>query len=334
MGEIVVDSFLREQLLDRRQRLESAIAETKETASLVQLLKDVDSALQRMDAGTYGICEACHESVEKERLLVDPLVRYCIDHLTSDQRRALEEDLDLASHVQSELLPKQHQTFAGWEVFYHYKASGPVSGDYCDVVSREIDGQAVFFMLGDASGKGVAASMVTAQLHAIFRVLITAGLPVHELMERANRVLCESTMSSYFATLACVRATSSGEMEVCNAGHCPPLQVRKGEITSIEATGLPLGLFRKGGYSANKLHLHEGDTLFLYSDGLSEARDKANAEYGEARLSRLVGERHALPPRALVEACLQDWATFRSGAPMTDDLSVMAIRRVGTGRTR
>ncbi len=90
MGDTMIDSFLREQLLDRRQRLHSAIAETREIASLVQLLKEVDSALERMENGSYGICEFCHEPVEKERLIADPLVRYCLDHLTPDQQRALE----------------------------------------------------------------------------------------------------------------------------------------------------------------------------------------------------------------------------------------------------
>lgn len=323
------DIALRAQLVDRRQRLESAIAEFKETASVEQLLKEVDSALERMDKGTYGICEFCHDPVERERLIADPLVRYCLSHLTAEQQRALEQDLDLASQIQRQLLPEQNLSLMGWEVYYHYEAAGPVSGDYCDLVIPESDGENLFFVLGDASGKGVAASMLMTHLHAIFRSLIAAGLPVQELVERANRVFCESRMAPYFATLVCGRAGISGEIEICNAGHCPPLWVRGGEVTCVDATGLPLGIFRSAEYSVKELQLATDDGVFLYTDGLSEARDRTHAEYGEARLSKLVSDRHALPSQALVRACLEDLANFVSGAPKTDDLTLMAIRRVG-----
>ncbi len=323
------DVALREQLLDRRQRLESVIGGSREHAHLMQLLNDVDSALKRMEAGSYGICEYCHEPIERERLAVDPLLRFCLPHLTPDQQRALEEDLDLASHIQRELLPKQNLNHGGWEVYYHYEAAGPVSGDYCDVVTQETDGGGLFFALGDVSGKGIAASMLMAHLRAIFRMLITGGLPVRQQIERANRVFCESTLSTHFATLVCGRARGSGEVEICNAGHCPPLLVRGGEVTGIEATGLPLGMFCNGQYAVSRFQMSKGDTLLFYTDGLSETVSRSDTEYGAARLSRVVADGHALPPQGLVRACVEDLAAFRSGAPKRDDLTVMAIRRVG-----
>src|SRR5262250_15636 len=137
----LTDVFFREQLLERRDRLHSAMAVSRQAGSLVTLLNEVDSALARLDQGTYGLCETCHESVEKARLLADPLVRYCLDHLTSDQRRRLEEDLDLASQIQRELLPKPDMAFEGWHVSYHYKMLGPVSGDYCDVIRSAKDSE-------------------------------------------------------------------------------------------------------------------------------------------------------------------------------------------------
>lgn len=322
------DSFLREQLLDRRQRLESVIAGSKEHAELVQLLNEVDSALKRMEAGTYGICESCHEPIERERLTADPLLRFCLPHLTPDQQRALEQDLDLASQIQRELLPKQNLSHGGWEVYYHYEAAGPVSGDYCDVVTQETDGAGLFFALGDVSGKGIAASMLMAHLRAIFRMLVSCGLPVHQQIERANRVFCESTMSTHFATLVCGRAGASGEVEISNAGHCPPLLVRGGEVTSIEATGLPLGMFPSGQYATKSLQLGKGESLLLYTDGLSETISRSDTEYGIGRLSRVAADCHALSPQELVRACLEDLAAFQSGARKRDDLTIMAIRRV------
>lgn len=319
---------LRARLLGRRQRLESAIAEFKETAHLARLLRDVDSALERMDKGSYGLCEVCHEPIEEERLIADPLMRNCLDHLTSDQQRALEQDLDLAARIQTRLLPNPSLSYGGWEAYYHYEAVGPVSGDYCDLMIPDPESCDLFFLIGDVSGKGVAASMLMAHLHAIFRSLIGVGLPVTQLVERANRIFCESTMSGDYASVVCGRAARSGQVDLCNAGHCPPLLLRGGEITVLKATGLPIGMFCSGEYLQTTMQLTQGDSLLLYTDGVTEAQNRTNAEYGAGRLAKLVRERHDLPPRALSEVCLEDLRTFLSGAPKTDDLTIMAIRRV------
>jgi len=323
----MTQTFLRDQLVHRRERLQSAIATTRAGDTLLELLSEVDSALERMENGTYGFCEVCHETVETERLIADPLVRYCLDHLSREQQRALEQDLELAAQMQRELLPRQGLKHHGWEVAYHYQPLGPVSGDYCDVITRNSDGDGLFFVLGDASGKGVAASLLMAHLHAIFRTLMAAGLPVHELVQQAGRVFCETTMSPHFATLVCGRAAASGEVEICNAGHCPPLLLRGHEVTHLEATGLPLGMFCDGSYSARRMSLAPGDTLFLYTDGVSESRSASHQEYGDERLARVVAEGRALPLEALVRNTMQDLADFRAGTPALDDLTVMAVRR-------
>jgi phosphoserine phosphatase RsbU/P len=321
------DSFLREQLVERRQRLQSALTVSQQAGSLAALLNEVDSALARMEEGTYGLCETCREPVENTRLLCDPLVRYCLDHLTPEQRRGLEEDLELASQIQRELLPEPDVAFEGWQLSYHYQTLGPVSGDYCDVISGTNDGKDLIFILGDASGKGVAASMLMAHLHATFRTLMATGLPMGPLVERASRIFCESTVSPHFATLVCGRAQGSGEVELCNAGHCPPLLIQAGKLTRLTATGLPLGLLGEGQYSTQTVTLGPGDSLLLYTDGLTEARNKADEEYGEERLLSLVRECHALRAEALVDACLEDLSTFLAGTPLKDDLTLMTVRR-------
>jgi sigma-B regulation protein RsbU (phosphoserine phosphatase) len=325
----VQESFLRGQLLERRQKLETAIFSSRGSESLLQLLNEVDSALDRMKAGTYGICEACQGTIEKDRLITDPLIRYCLDHLTESQRRALEQDLQLASELQKGLLPNQNLAFAGWEVHSHYQPLGLVSGDYCDVVTHQNESQDIFFALGDVSGKGVAACMLMSQLHAIFRTLIASGLTVQAMVERASRVFCQSTISSLFATLVLVRAGQSGNIEVCNAGHCPALLLQGGKAMELRATGVPLGLFCEGVYPTQKARMASGDALLLYTDGVSEARSANEEEYGAERLKELAASSGALSAQALVAACIEDLDVFRSGAPLLDDLTVMAIRRVG-----
>ena len=318
---------LRARLLARRQRLEEAIAEFKETSQLTQLLKDIDSALERMDKGPYGMCEVCHEPIEEERLRSDPLVGNCLGCLTPDQQRALEQDLDLASRIQTRLLPDKSLSFDSWQAYYHYEAAGPVSGDYCDLVSQETEKEDLFFMLGDVSGKGVAASILMSHLHAIFHSLLDIGLAPDQLVQRANRIFCDSTVSANFATLVFGRAAKSGEVDICNAGHCPPLVVREKEIKSLESTGLPLGVLGSAEYKVNKVKLSPGDSLLLYSDGLIEARDKSDVEYSTERLAEFVKGRHRLAPKKLIQVCLEDLNTFLSGARKTDDLTIMVIQR-------
>ncbi len=321
----VIDSAMREQLVARRQRLEVAAVETDDAAQLRRLLEEVDAALARMDEATYGLCEICHDPVEADRLMADPLVCVCLGCLTPKQRRALEEDLELAAQIQAGLLPSREFEHDGWQVSYHYEAASLVSGDYCDFVTAE-DGS-LYFMLGDVAGKGVAASLLMSQLHAMFRALVPSGLPLVHMVERASRIFCESTLPTHYATLVCGRADTEGWVEVCNAGHLPPLLLRRGEARLVEATGLPVGIFCNERFTSEKFKAEAGDTLFLFTDGLSESRGPGSDEYGTERLRALLCRNHALLPADLVAACLRDLEDFCAGAPRHDDLTVMALRR-------
>ena len=316
-------TFLYSQLEERKRRLEQAIALTPRNGGLAGLLREVDSALERMDKGRYGLCEECHEPVEQDRLMADPLVRYCLDHLTQPQRAALQRDLDLAAEVQRNLLPQPNLRVNGWETSYHYAPLGPVSGDYCDLIPS--DGQ-LFFVLGDVSGKGVAASMLMTQLHALFRSLAGLGLPLRQIVTQANRVFCESALAGHYATLVCGQAEATGEVEIHNAGHWPAIVVRRGGVACIESTSLPLGMFLEGEFSATRLQLEDGDTLFLYSDGLSEAR-RVGDEYGVDRVTRFVHQQAGRPAAEIIAACLDDLRAFTDGSPRLDDLTLLAIQR-------
>ena len=326
-------TFLQNQLEERKRRLETAIALAPQKGGLSGLLHEVDAALERMDKGRYGICEECHESIEADRLMSDPLVRYCLDHLTGPQRAALQRDLDLASQVQRKLLPQVSLCHIGWETGYHYAPVGPVSGDYCDLIPSE--GQ-LFFVLGDVSGKGVAASMLMTQLHALFRSLTGMGLPLCQIVTQANRMFCESALAGQYVTLVCGLAKPDGEVEIHNAGHLPAIIVGRGGVHRVESTGLPLGMFLDGDFSATCLRLEAGDTMFFYTDGLSEARssnedanDEADDEYGVDRVARLVGEQAARPPAALIAAFVDDLRGFAGGDAFHDDLTLLAIQRRG-----
>jgi sigma-B regulation protein RsbU (phosphoserine phosphatase) len=317
--------ILRQQLLDKRRQLEVVAVPAIQKKEIERLLKEVDSALERMDQGSYGLCNVCHEPIETERLIVDPLLQFCLDHLTSGQQRALEDDLKLARQIQEKMLPKRNLAHGDWEVSFHYEPAGLVSGDYCDLIlTRE---GALYFILGDVSGKGIAASLLMAHLHAMFRSLMTFHLPLSKIVEQASRVFCESTLPSHYATLVCGRAGPSGEVEISNAGHPPGLWMKKDGIDFITATGLPLGAFSDEHFKVKKIILECGDVLFFYSDGLPETRSETGVEYGQWRISELMRKSRQLSPSEIIKACRDDLSVFRGEGSHQDDLTMMAIRR-------
>ncbi len=322
--------ILRQQLVDRRQRLEQAISSGVMDLQARKLIGEVDAALARMEAGTFGLCEVCHEPIEAGRLLSDPLARLCLDHLTPPQQRALESDLELAAKIQAELLPPSPFLCGGWEAAYHYQPAGIVSGDYCDLIPAESGD--LYFILGDVTGKGVAASMLMAHLQAMFRALIPMGLPLPDLIEHASRVFCQSTLPTYFATLVCGKAGDSGEVEICNAGHPPPLVISGGGVAQVDATGLPLGAFCDEQFSTSRIHVEPGKAILLYTDGLSEARDGAGRMYGSERIHELaLGRRGNNLPDDLIASYLKDLAAFREDVPAGDDLTILVVRRSTAG---
>jgi sigma-B regulation protein RsbU (phosphoserine phosphatase) len=317
-------AYLRTELEQRRERLHAALHSSATDASLSQLLAAVDTALSQIDQGTFGLCEECHDSIEPERLLADPLVRFCLDHLTSAEQRALESDLSLAARIQRALLPKLGLAPAGWGVRYHYQPAGMVSGDYCDLLETE---GGLLFMIGDVSGKGVAASMLMSHLHATFRSLAEAGLPLNQMVEDANRIFCESTLAGQFATLVVGRAVHDGSVEFVSAGHLPLLHIHRDGATPKDSTGVPLGMFCNTRFPVHRLTLSQGDALFLYTDGLTEARNLAGQEYGLQRIRTLAARCTGMEPDGLISKCLEDLLSFGEGLKQTDDLTLLVVRR-------
>lgn len=319
---------LRAHLLTRRRRL-AAAAPRAAGSDLVRLLGEVDSALERLDGGTWGLCERCDETLEEDRLLANPLVRVCLGCLTDGERRALERDLELAATIQAALLPARRVRRDGWDVAYRYLPLGPVSGDHCDVWGAREAGMPNHFVLGDVSGKGVAAALLMSHLRAALRALAGMGLPLESMVGRANHLLCESTAASSYATLVVGRLDPAGSVELCNAGHCPPVLALRGGTTTLPATGFPLGLLSESRFDVQRFVLEPGETLFVYSDGLSETTNGNGEELGAASVVEMVGALADRDLDALLDGCLERAALLRGDAPRGDDLTMMAVRRIG-----
>lgn len=317
-------AYLQGELEQRRKRLVEATRYETTNTSLRQLLGSVDAALSRLKAGTYGICEECHESIEAERLLCDPLVRFCLDHLSHAEQRALEQDLALAAGIQRALLPRPDWSVNGWQARYHYQPANLVSGDYCDLI--ECNG-GFFFLLGDVAGKGVAASMLMSHLHATFRTLAGQHLPLAQMMDHANRLFCESTTAGQFATLIVGSAAPDGKVEYVSAGHLPLLHLSASGVRSREATGVPLGMFCNTEFRICQLRLAPGDKLLLYTDGLTEMFNPKGDEFGVGGV-QTVAKRHAASgPQGVLDACLEEIRKFSASLKITDDLTLLVLHR-------
>ncbi len=316
---------IRSQLNERRTRLSDAIEKSNQPQHLVSLLQKVDSALEKIDNRTYGICEACHEEIEKEWLEADPLANFCLAHLSEKEQRLLEQDLSLAAKIQSSLLPKNNFKSFGYEISFHYQPAGPVSGDYCDIMINEND-ESILFIIGDITGKGIAASMLMTQLHAFVHSMAGLNLRANELIERVNRLFCESSLYSHFVTMICGRSYKNGLVEICNAGHCLPVLIKKNEIINLDSNGMPVGLFQTGTYFSNQLKLEKDETILLYTDGLSEANFGAE-EYGADRINIVASKNFGKCPNDLINTFLSDISSFTKNSQLRDDLTMLAIRR-------
>ena len=321
-----IPADLRPELLVRRERLVAVSRSRPDDHDLSRLLSEVDAALGRIEAGTFGLCETCHEAIEAEHLACDPITRFCLEHLSPQEQRALEEDLELAARVQTAHLPQVATAFAGWDFAFAFEPAGPVGGDCCDVLAHEGSEEATF-LLGDVSGKGIPAAMLASSLQATVRSLAGPGVPVAGLVERANRVFRGASLSRSFATLVCGRAAPGGTLQLCNAGHCPPLLRTRGEVREIAPTGLPVGTFYSSSYGSHDLLLAEGDFLVAFTDGLTEARDAAGTEYGSERLANVLSTLGNPTARAVVDACLADLHAHTGGGTRGDDLSLLVVRR-------
>lgn len=314
---------IRERLLLRRRSLER-VAKRHENAQVLHLLHDVDEALERLETGSFGVCQNCKESIEVDRVMADPLVTFCLGCLTPAQQRALEHDLELAARMQTGLLPPDAALVAGWQTAYHYRPARIVSGDYCDLISDGRGG--LYFVLADVAGKGVGAAMLTASLRAAFRALIPTEECVAKLLKSVNRLFCESAMSGQFATLVFGRIRAEGTVDLANAGHLPVLVVREKEIEVLESIDVPFGMFCDQEFKVRQTELQPGDMLVLYTDGISETQNAVGEEFGIQQLHELIRQAQLREPCELVRHCRERLDGFRGDVERFDDETLLAIQ--------
>lgn len=244
------------------------------------------------------------------------------------ERERLERDVALARQIQVGLLPKALPEIDGWELYAHNIPSRGVSGDFYKV--ELVDDGSCAIMVADVSGKGIAASLLTASLEALAAGPIHDAVPPEKICDRVSHLLYERTPPEKYATgFLASFDPETGLFGYCNAGHNPGFVLREaGGVEQLESTGMPLGILPSGVYGASDVTLEKGDTVVLYTDGLTEAENPDEEEYGEERLAELCAEHRNESLDDLAATISADQDAYVRGVPYVDDRTVVLVRRV------
>lgn len=249
-------------------------------------------------------------------------------HVSALRQRDLERDLDFATQVQLGFLPKDRPKVAGYEFFDYYEAAQSVGGDFFDYVM--LPGGRVAVSVGDVAGKGVPAALLMARIYADARYELLSKPNPAEAMAGLNAAVCASALGHRFITMAfAIVDPKAHTVDVVNAGHLPPLLRRhKGEVELVgaKATSLPLGIDPGTKYTQAQVKIGPGDSLAMFTDGVTEAMNKSNELYGNTRLMAFA---KTAPPQAerLGEAIVGDVEAFCDGQAQRDDICLICFHR-------
>ncbi|HVW85967.1 MAG TPA: SpoIIE family protein phosphatase [Bryobacteraceae bacterium] len=243
-------------------------------------------------------------------------------------RQLLARDLEQAAEIQRRFLPGVAPKVRGLDLGGHNAPCRTVGGDYYDFFPY---GESrVAMVLGDVSGKGMPASLLMMGLQARVQVLIEEPKSLAEVMTRLNRITSHNCPSNRFISLFfCILDGDTGELVFCNAGHNPPLIIRKGGAwEQLKGGGPVLGILPSIEYKELRVRLEEGDALVIYSDGVTEAADPKGEEFEVERLAEVVAKNSDQEAIGIIAEVNKAVADYTAGAAQADDITLIVARRV------
>jgi len=249
------------------------------------------------------------------------------------EKHTIEGELNAAREIQMSMVPKMFPPFPDrpeFELSAVLEPAKEVGGDFYDFFF--VDHYHLAFLLGDVSGKGIPASLFMAVTKTLLKAESCEEIGVNQILNRVNNELCEGNDMSMFATVFCgMIDTRTGKMEYSNAGHNPPVLIRRAGNPEFLPSGsaLPLGAFEDTPYVSGTLTLGKGDTIVLYSDGVTEAMNKEEKLFTEERLLKSLREVNGHPPDELIKKILADTHGFAADAPQSDDITILALKYNG-----
>lgn len=273
-------------------------------------------------------------------LLAFGILVYLVRRFVKDEEKlrsqALEQErmageLHIANNIQQTLLPEEDgamKDIDDVQVEGRLIPAKAVGGDLYNAFVR--DGK-LFFCIGDVSGKGIPSALIMAIMQALFRNIASREDNPSHIMKRLNETACRNNKANIFVTLFVgVLDLPTGHLHYCNAGHELPIMVRtqnsKAEISNLEAMpNLPVGLFEDFEYEMQTIQMQPGSALFLYTDGLTEARNAKGKLFGRDRVGQMIAEAGTTNPKQLVEAAIECWQKFIGETEQSDDLTLLAL---------
>jgi sigma-B regulation protein RsbU (phosphoserine phosphatase) len=244
------------------------------------------------------------------------------------QRERLARELEIAREVQERLFPQEAPETAGLDYAGQCRPAATIGGDYYDFLP--LLGGRIGFAIGDVSGKGIPAALLMASLRASLRGLaITPSGSIAEMMSNLNLVIYEASPLDRFATLFYgIFDPASRTFTYVNAGHNAPILLRaaSGELVRLAEGGLMIGGFRFAQYQQASVTLQPGDTMVMFTDGITEALNADGEEFGEKRIIDSVHGGAGLPAAGLVHGIVCAVESFAAGARQNDDITVVVVR--------
>jgi len=243
------------------------------------------------------------------------------------------DEIEVARQVQLALLPSRHPQPEGLSLWSFMRPANDVGADLVDYI--ELPGGRLGVVLGDVAGKGLGAALLTAKLQATLRAIVPTVPSLSDLGSQLNAIIFRDGIDNRFVTMFYFEVDpATGRMRYLNAGHNPPFVLRESGIESLPASAIPLGMMEGTSYAENELLLRDGDTLVVYSDGLTEARSPGDEEFGAERLRACMPRLRGLSAEKGVGVIIDEVNAFLAGERPHDDLSLVVLARPGEAGSR
>jgi phosphoserine phosphatase RsbU/P len=238
------------------------------------------------------------------------------------------DEIEIARQVQLALLPARHPQPDGWSLWSFMRPANDVGADLVDYI--ELPGERLGVVLGDVAGKGLGAALLTAKLQATLRALVPGRPSLSDLGAEMNEIVHRDGIDNRFVTMFYFELQAgNGGLRYLNAGHNPPLVQRARSTESLMASAIPLGMMAGTTYAEGKVNLEPGDMLVVYSDGLTEARNDRDEEFGAERLQALLPRLRGLTAEQSVRLIIDEVNVFLGRERPHDDLSLVVLVRPG-----
>jgi sigma-B regulation protein RsbU (phosphoserine phosphatase) len=338
-NRMALDIFQRIQvgLDEKRQNVTEFLETASEAEKDVCLCEDacciedhihvIDESLEKIENHALGICEICQGVVDVALLEMDYTAHVCLDHYSEQERRRLESELELSQIVQRALLPQHAPTISGVEVAAFSRPAEIIGGDYFDFF-RFRDGSHGL-VIADVSGHGVSAGMLMSSLQTAIQTMAPYADSPAEILERINRFYIHNINFTTFVTVFLARFDPATlTLTYVNAGHNPPAVYRAGrnEIQWLMPTAPALGLAEAFYPRTESVMLSKGDSLLLYTDGVTEVLNTSNEQFGQDRLAELILQSTHLAAPKILQSVLQQASAFGNNQSLADDLTMVALK--------